>query len=129
MYNWDELYSSDDLAKGAVNTEEGWNRTYDGSLAQIKGASMSIDNVKGTIELLAENKIDIKTGGYLYLAADRAVDIVSNKEVNIGGTFINIGSAEVIDSNNNHRESLDENNNSLEGGIRLVSSKIIKHNL
>ena len=129
MYNWDELYSNDADAKAAISNKNGWNRTYDGSLAQIKGASINHDAVSGIISLLAENKIDIKTGGYLYLAADKAVDIVSNKEVNIGGTYINIGSAQVIDSVGNHREVQGTGNTEIEGGIRLVSSKVVNHTL
>ena len=69
----------------------GFTRTYDGTLAAIEGASMNIDTVAGKIELLAQNEINIKSGGYLYLAGEN-VDIVGNKTVNIGGATINIAS-------------------------------------
>lgn len=71
----------------------GFTRTYDGTLAAIHGASLNIDAATGTMELLAENKLDIKSGGNLYIAADDRVDIVGNREVNIGGTTINIAAS------------------------------------
>jgi len=132
-----------------VASKDGWNRTYDGSLAEIKGAKINEDAVNGVIEILGEHRIDVKSGGTLYLAANDSVDILSNNEVNIGGKYINIGSAQIIekrqavDSNGNLK--YDDNNNpiyeeldgatgeliknditKIEGGIRLVSSVILK---
>lgn len=68
----------------------GWTRTYDGSLAAIKGAGMDIDAVEGKINLYAENELNIQSGGNLEIAANDNVTILGNKEVNIGGTTINI---------------------------------------
>ena len=64
----------------------GFTRTYDGTLAAIEGASLNIDAVAGTLEILAHNRIDMKSGGDIYIAANEKVDIVGNKSVNIGGT-------------------------------------------
>lgn len=89
------------------DTASGYTRTFDGSLAAIKGASLNVDAVAGTVEILAENRIDMKSGGNIYIAANENVDIVGNKAVNIGGTQINIGSATA---------------NGATGGINLVAS-------
>ena len=75
------------------DSSNGFTRTYDGTLAAIRGASLDVDAVAGTISLEAENRIDIKSGSDLYIAANNKVDIVGNKEVNIGGTTINIAAA------------------------------------
>jgi hypothetical protein len=37
----------------------GFTRTFDGSLAAIKGAKMDIDTVAGTVGIYAKNSIDI----------------------------------------------------------------------
>ena len=74
----------------ATDTEtSGFARTADGTLASITGASLDINADDGNIALLAKNNIEIKSGGYLYLASEN-VDIVGNKCVNIGGAQINI---------------------------------------
>ena len=78
------------IATSGSEDGDGFTRTYDGTLAAIRGASLNIDTVAGTIELLAQNQIDIKSGGYLYLAGEN-VNIVGNKAVNIGGATINLG--------------------------------------
>lgn len=78
------------IATSGSEDGDGFTRTYDGTLAAIRGASLNIDTVAGTIELLAQNQIDIKSGGYLYLAGEN-VNIVGNKQVNIGGATINLG--------------------------------------
>ena len=68
-----------------------FTRTHDGTLAQIKGAAMEQDAEAGTINIKAENEINIASGGYLSLAG-QSVDIVGNDYVNIGGATINIAS-------------------------------------
>lgn len=68
----------------------GFTRTYDGTLASIKGASLNIDTVEGKVEILAQNTINMKSGGNIYIAANENVEIVGNKAVNIGGTQINL---------------------------------------
>ena len=85
----------------------GYTRTFDGTLAAIKGAALNIDAAAGTLEILAENRIDMKSGGNIYIAANENVDIVGNKAVNIGGTTINIASASA---------------NGSVGGINIVAS-------
>lgn len=87
----------------------GFTRTYDGTLAAIQGASLNIDAVSGQLEILAENRIDMKSGGNIYIAANEKVDIVGNKAVNIGGTTINIGST-VIDGS------------TVQGGVNIVAT-------
>lgn len=68
----------------------GYTRTFDGSLASITGASLNVDAVAGTIELLAQNRIDMKSGGNIYIAANENIDMVGNNQVNIGGGEVNI---------------------------------------
>ena len=87
----------------------GFTRTYDGTLAAIEGASLNIDAVAGTLEILAHNRIDMKSGGDIYIAANEKVDIVGNKSVNIGGTQINLGSTTIDGSN-------------VQGGINIVAT-------
>ena len=91
------------------DTSTGFTRTFDGILASIKGANLNIDAVNGKIEVLAENQIDMKSGGNIYIAANERVDIVGNDSVNIGGTQINIGSTQV-------------GNSVIMGGINLVAA-------
>ena len=93
----------------STDSAGGFTRVYDGSLASITGASLNVDAVEGTVEILAKNKIDIKSGGYLYLEGEN-VDIVGNKQVNIGGATINIAAL-----------SKDGVNYSA-GGINLISA-------
>lgn len=87
----------------------GYTRTFDGSLAAIKGSALNIDAVAGTMEILAENRIDMKSGGNIYIAANETVEIVGNKSVNIGGTTINIGTETV-------------NNETVQGGVNIVAT-------
>ena len=75
-----------------TNATSGWTRTYDGTLAAITGAALAIDAQAGTVNVEAENQINIKSGGTVGIAANENVNIVGNKAVNIGGTTINIGS-------------------------------------
>ena len=93
---------------GSDDAAGGFTQTFDGTLAQITGAALDIDAVAGKISLEAQNQIDIKSGGNLYIAADDKVDIVGNREVNIGGTTINIASA---------------TNDGSVGGINIVSTR------
>ena len=98
--------TSDSTGESSFN---GFTRTYDGTLAAITGASLDIDAINGEVSILAHNRINMKSGGDIYIAANENVDIVGNKAVNIGGTQINIGSTTV-------------NGSSIMGGINLVAS-------
>ena len=99
---------------GSDDSADGFTRTFDGSLASIKGASLNVDAVAGTINIEAENRIDMKSGGNLYIAANEKIDMVGNKAVNIGGGTINIaGSTNDIDGNSTGYTS---------GGINIVSA-------
>lgn len=92
-------------------TSNGWRKTFDGALAQIKGATLNIDSAKGIIDVEAENQINIKSGNNIYIAADERVDIVGNREVNISGTAINLLSGRNSETN---QEQI--------SGINLISS-------
>ena len=83
------MSSSSDSKPGGTY---GFVKTTDGSLTSITGASLNIDAEEGIIDLKAANNINIMSGNSLYIAADERVDIIGNREVNIGGTTINIGS-------------------------------------
>ena len=98
----------------AQDSASGFTRTYDGSLASIKGAALEVDTVAGTVNILASNRIDMKSGGDIYIAANENVDIVGNKSVNIGGTTINIGSTTIINENNEQQIVM--------GSINLVAA-------
>jgi uncharacterized protein (DUF2345 family) len=75
---------------------------------------MNIDAVAGTVEILAQNRIDLKSGKHVYIAAGDSVDIVGNRAVNIGGATINIAASDSSDLNGGYTT----------GGINLVSSNI-----
>lgn len=81
------------------DTTSGFVRTWDGTLAQIYGASLNLDADQGIISLLAENYISMKSGGNIYMAANERVDIVGNKSVNIGGSELNFCSLYERDEN------------------------------
>ena len=71
---------------------KGWSLVKDGSLAQIKGASLDVNTESGKIQLLAENEINIGTSGLLKLAGNN-VQITGNKDVQIMGPELYLGSA------------------------------------
>ena len=117
---WNQLDDSGNVigryvaTSSAQDSANGFTRTYDGSLASIKGAALEVDTVAGTVNILASNRIDMKSGGDIYIAANENVDIVGNKSVNIGGTTINIGSTTIINENNEQQTVM--------GGINLVAA-------
>ena len=90
---------------------------YDGTVSSIKGASFELDAEHGTINLLSENELNIKSGSKLYIAAGGEVDIVGNQSVNIGGTTINICSGVIVDEN-------DVETPVSTGGVNIISSSI-----
>ena len=101
-------YSSDDIKNNSTGTS-GYVQTYDGTLASITGAGMEIDANTGLVDIYGEHEIKLRSGEHIYIAADDVVDIVGNREVNIGGTTINIASSST---------SADD-----VGGINLVATK------
>lgn len=83
---------------------KGWSLVKDGSLAQIKGASLDVNTESGKIQLLAENEINIGTSGLLKLAGNN-VKITGNEDIQIGGPDVYIYSASKKDdteTNPNH---------------------------
>lgn len=82
-------YSSEVEGSGT----EGWNKTYDGTLASITGAALNIDTVSGRVDITAATQINLNSGNTVNITANENVNITGNKEVNIGGTKINIGSS------------------------------------
>jgi len=92
MINFEEENESRDVEKALLTSLKGWSLTKDGSLAQIKGASLDINSDAGKIEILAKNEINIGVDGLLKLAGED-VKIIGNKTVEIGGTDIKIYSA------------------------------------
>lgn len=79
----------------------GFVRTWDGTLAQIYGASLNIDADQGIIDVEARNYINIKSGKNIYIAANERVDIVGNESVNIGGSELNFCSLYEQDKDGN----------------------------
>ena len=73
----------------------GFIRTYDGTLASITGAGLSIDAYSGDVTITARNRIDIQSGNDIEIKANSTVNIYGNDAVNIGGTTINIGSTTI----------------------------------
>ena len=84
-------YNSNDVKTESL---KGWSLIQDGTLAQIKGASLDINSQIGEISLLAQNNIKIQSGGSLNLAAGN-VQITGNQKVAIGGPDVYIYSAGV----------------------------------
>ena len=104
-------YDSNMLSSSGTSLSTGgFVRTHDGTLASITGAGMDIDAEKGLIDIYAQSEIKLRSGNHLYVAADDTVDIVGNKQVNIGGGSVNIAG--------------DATNNNVAGGVHIVSSKI-----
>lgn len=104
----DNRYVATANSTDVINAGNGWTQTYDGTFVtkRIQGAKLDIDTEAGTIDMLAENRIDIKSGSDLYIAANDNVAIVGNNSVNIGGAQINIAA----DGSGN------------QGGIHLVAT-------
>ena len=88
--NYVGIATSPSSAEGGYSQGH-FTRTYNGTIAQIKGAAMEYDAQAGTVDITAENEINIATGGYLHLTGEN-VEIVGNNTVDIGGTTINIAS-------------------------------------
>lgn len=70
------------------DTTAGFVRTWDGTLAQIYGASLNVDADQGIIDVIARNYLNLRAGN-VYIAANHRVDIVGNESVNIGGAELN----------------------------------------
>lgn len=85
----DDIHTPDENPE---NDTRGFVRTYDGTLASIRGAHIDMDTVAGILELEAGNSINLKSGGEVDIRANTNVNILGNKSVNIGGTRINIAS-------------------------------------
>ena len=100
-------------------TDGGFTRTYDGTLAQIKGAGMDYDAQKGTVDIYGEHLVNLKSGKSVYIAAGDNVDIIGNKEVNIGGGSINIaGSTNPIQDDSEYPTGYTS------GSINLISAQL-----
>ena len=122
-------YSSEVEGSGT----NGWNKTYDGTLASIDGTNISIDTVTGDIELKAQNKISIKAKSQLDLTSND-IFITGNRNINIGSSgLINISSLGGINIINspfdiNSQSSVIDNATSLvalnSNGIQMASSNI-----
>lgn len=118
--------NSSDIDGNATNTS-GFVRTYDGTLASIEGAAIKVDAEDGIIDLSAQNEINIKSGGNVYIAADDNVTILGDKMVSIGGTEINICTVQKQKLNPRtglFEAVLDENNNPISvapKGINLIN--------
>lgn len=104
---------------GTDGGSEGFARTYDGTLASIKGANMSYDAVAGTVDIYGEHNIDLRSGEHVYIAAGDSVDVVGNRAVNIGGATINI-----VANNTSNLEG-----GYVTGGINIVSASAVGTNL
>lgn len=89
--NSKQLYP-DGYPSNILTSLKGWSLVKDGSLAQIKGASLDVNTESGKIQLLAENEINIGTNGLLKLAGNN-VQITGNKDVQIMGPELYLGSA------------------------------------
>ena len=97
-------YSGETLSK--TKSLRGWSLTKDGSLAQIKGASLNVDAENGTISLEAETNISLRSGKDINIQANDNLLIQANNKVDITGSQINIGSVSSSDDK----------------GIKIVSS-------
>lgn len=92
----------------------GFTRTRDGKLSEISGASLNINAETGNVDIIAETQINLMSGKDVYIAAGDTVNIVGNREVNIGGTTINMASSVI------HGDTYPDEVG--QGGIHLVST-------
>lgn len=110
-------------------TTSGFVRTRDGTLASITGASININADDGIIDILAQNELNLKSNGLVYIAAGDMVEIVGNNKVNIGGTEINLCSLAEKKLNpltGEFEVVLDENDNEIvhaTTGINLIAGE------
>jgi len=81
------------VATGYSSSNGGFTKTHDGTIAEIRGANVTWDANTGVVDITGEHKINLMSGQDIYIAANDNVDIVGNKEVNIGGSTINIASS------------------------------------
>lgn len=93
----------------------GFTKVFNGKLAEIAGANVSFDANTGVVDILGETKINLMSGGNVYIAAGDTIDIVGNKAVNIGGTTINMASCNIIGGGYNGSPG--------EGGIHFVATE------
>ena len=98
---------------------EGWCKTYDGGLAQIKGACMNLDVANGKIDILAENELNLASGHLLKLSGED-VQITGSNSVNIGGPTINIGSTVITNGNSTATVS---------GGINITAAQLDRNHI
>ena len=103
-------YSSTDVTEDRFGTG-GFVQTYDGTLSSITGAGMDIDTNNGLVDIYGAHEIKLRSGEHIYIAAGDTVDIVGNKNVNIGGGSVNIA------ANSNEVGSV-------VGGVHIVSAGI-----
>ena len=97
------IFYSKDKPEGASELW-GWNKVYDGSLAAITGAAIKIDADAGTIDIEANNTVNLKALGTINLVSND-VNITGNYSVNFGAQWINM--------------------TSLNGGINFISSTMV----
>ena len=118
--------STNDNSNPDATDSLGFVQTYDGSLGEIRGAHFNINTVKGMVDIVGQNRINIRAGtgnpgdpetGVLYLAAGNEVRIVGNNEINIGGSKINICSLYELDEDGNPTTTLREVQ-----GINLIAA-------
>ena len=70
--SWDEIYASEALASTseAIASTDGWNRvSAEGVLADVRGASLTVDTVSGDIVVLAVCEADVRLGVSIELAS------------------------------------------------------------
>ena len=135
--NWDELYwryktgnsgdkvgntaGSQATSNAALTSTAGWNRIKDGRIADIQGASISVDSEAGTISIKAASTISILAKATIDLSSDD-IDITGSNNVNIsGGNAVNIasgGKIKLITSTSDSTAAVEISNN----GITLKSA-------
>ena len=99
----------------------GFVETFRSSLGQIVGAGINYNAAAGKVEIFGGHNIDIQSGGDIFIGANQNIRMVGNKNVDIGGTTINLCTVVPrIDEDGNPTE---EFASTAAGGINLIAGE------
>lgn len=136
ILNWDEVYTgntAEEDAEAGAFTTAGWNKLYDGSLANIAGADMDIDAEAGTINLKGRSSITLESNANINLTGNGGINLSGNGYITLtsgsGIKLITILNADDNDDTNDvivNKFKLDYNgveigSNGSNGGIKILS--------
>lgn len=133
--NWDEVYASANAAQAAtaLSSPNGWNKTYNGSFANIIGANINVDAAAGTIDLssssslnLASSTLNLTGSSSINIATNGVLNLAGNAGINLNGTgkikLVSTSGITLLANNDGtlSKFKLDSN------GVELGSNAVIK---